>query len=299
MKKIINILIIGVFISCQSLNNETEKVFSVSDKESIGRYVIHGFNRIRSIDLNKNGEFIYENKFRECTSGGHTQRIRGYFDLKEDKLTLKPKYLIRIQYFGSNDKDFEKDSIKYHSSNSTYIKKEYQIVKWDKFRYLLSEEYYPKWKNEEVENDFERFADHNNSGYEPKTSGNYFAKRNGDYLPQTKFDKSAIPLSYRNRFLEEPISTQIIEVIESKKNEKMTTKTRKLYKLNKGVEDGVLEKMIFYGNDECCTIRITKVENKVSYGYIYLCDDNQAECGKGERVTTYLEREKGKFKNVH
>lgn len=294
MKKAIYILIIGILMSCQSKQGLTEKVISISDTEVISKYEIDGFNSGVSLDLKKNGEFIYENQDWGCTGGGHVQRIRGEFKVLKDKLILNPKSLIDIHYSGFDKKTIEKDSVKYHSSDSIYIKKEYQIVKWDSLRYLLSEEYFSNWGYEENENDFEIFADYYNSGYEPENSGSYFVKRKRGYSPKGQFDKSTIPLKYQNRFLEEPIVAEIIEVSENKES-----KTRRLYKLNKGRKDGVLEKMDFYGHDGCCSIRITKIENEVSYGNIYLCFDYQAECGKGERVTTYLEREKGKFENAH
>lgn len=194
-------------------------------------------------------------------------------------------------------KNFEVDSVKYHSSDSTYIKKEYQIVKWDSIRYLLSEEYYSNWGYEDDENDFEGFANYYNSGYEPKSSGFYFVKRKRGYSPKSKFDKSRIPLKYRNRFLEKPIIAKIIEVKEDEKSDE-ETKERRLYKLDKGRKHGVMKKMDFYGGDGCCTIRITKVEEEESFGNIYLCFDYQAECVKGERVTTCLEREKGRIENT-
>ena len=297
MKKTIYILIFGILVSCQSKKDMTERVIHLSDVELIGKYEFSGFNSGVSIELKRNGEFTYENQHWGCTGGGHVQRIRGEFEVNEDKLTLYPVSLINILYLGFDTKNFQIDSVKYHSSDSTYIKKEYQIVKWDSLRYLLSEEYYSHLGYGDDENDFEGFAGYYNSGYEPKSSGSYFVKRKRGYSPKSKFDKSTIPQKYRSRFLEQPIIAEIIEVKEGKKSEEYS-KERKIYKLNKGRKDGVMERMDFYGDDGCCTIRITEVEEGVSFGNIHLCFDYQAECGTGERVTTYLEREKGKIENA-
>jgi len=147
MKKAAYLLIIGILISCQSKKDTIEKVIPLLDTELIGKYKISGFNSGVSIELKKNGEFIYENQDWGCTGGGHIQRIRGNFEVKKDKLTLNPSSLIDLHYLGFSLKNFERDSIKYYSSDSTYIKKEYQIVRWDSLRYLLSEEYYSNFNN--------------------------------------------------------------------------------------------------------------------------------------------------------
>lgn len=100
MKKIIYILVIGILASCELKNDSTEKVILLSDMEIIGKYEISGFNSSVSIDLQKNGEFIYENQHWGCMGGGHVQRIRGEFVVNESKLTLNPISLIDIEYMG-------------------------------------------------------------------------------------------------------------------------------------------------------------------------------------------------------
>ena len=52
-------MIIGLLAACQSKKDSTEKVILLSDIEVIGKYEIIGFNSGVSIDLQRNGEFIF------------------------------------------------------------------------------------------------------------------------------------------------------------------------------------------------------------------------------------------------
>jgi hypothetical protein len=212
---------------------------------------------------------------------------------------LNPKQLTNISYLGFDSNDFKKDSLGYYESDSTFLKKDFQVFTWDSLTYLLSEENHSYWGFQENENDYERFSDYYNSGYEPKQSGSYFVKRIGGHLPKTVLNVANFPLKYQGRFLKEPIVGEILDVDKVEiRGDSGQTQLINRYKLNRGRQDGVMEKMEFYGDDGCCTIRITDVDEKTSFGHIYLCYDYQADCGKGGRVTTYLEREKGAFVNA-
>jgi hypothetical protein len=289
MRTIIVLLLAGITIACRT----SEKPI---DPQLPGEYEIHGFNSGETIVLKTDGEFVYQREFRSCMGSGDVQRIRGNYSINQDNLVLNPEHLVNLKYSGSNTGDLARDSVEYYASDSTFLKTAFQIFKWDSLIYLLSEDPHSPWGYENDENDYERFSNYYNSGYEPKNSGSYFVKRSVRYLPVQKIDIATLPAKYQRRFLKEPIVAEILDVdaIEIP-GDSGKTQWVNHYKLNRGRRDGVMEKMEFYGDDGCCTIRITDLDDSVSYGRIHLCFDYQAECGKGGRVTTYLERERGKF----
>ena len=319
MRGLFFILIFSFITSCQRKSDLKDTAFVSYDKGLIGSYTIAGFNSGVSLELKPNGKFLYKNSLWDCFGGGTVTRIRGNFSVDRHKLILDPMSLIETKYFDFASKDLKKDSVTY-SVDSFYLKKEYHILKWDSLRYLLSDEYYSNSGYQTDDNDIERFADYYNAGSEPKKSGSYFVKRENSYSPKSVLDASVLPLNYRKRFLSKPIDAQIIDVSEVeeefeeltfdfvenekdsihkvKANRAIKKRMRKLYRLNKGSEDGVMERMVFYGNDGCCTIRITEVADNISFGKIHLCYDHQADCGEGDEVTTYLERGYGKFINT-
>lgn len=292
MRSTIILLLLGIVVACRPSDK-------VMDDKLFGKYEITGFNSSVTIELRPSGEFIYERTLSDCFGGSDVQRIFGSYLIDSGRLKLNPKQLTNVNYFGFDSNDFKKDSLEYYSSDSTFLKKEFQVFTWDSLTYLLSEDSYSYWGFPEDENDYERFSDYYNSGYEPRQSGSYFVKRVDGHFPKTELDVANLPLKYRGRFLQEPIVGEILNV---DKIEKLVDSGQvqliNRYKINRGRQDGVMEKMEFYGDDGCCTIRITDVDEKTSFGHIHLCYDYQADCGKGGRVTTYLEREKGAFVNA-
>lgn len=291
MKLIIYISLIGILFGCQSNNKYDSRILTNIEKKFIGKYEISGFNSGVTLELDEIGNFTHENQMWGCTGGGEVRRIRGKFKIDSNKLILIPKSLIDINYFGFDIKNLEKDSIEYYSSDSTYLKTDFQIIEWDSIVYLLSEERFSNWGYEQDENDYEDFAGYYNSGYEPQTSGSYFVKRKKDSNPKNDLDISILPNEYQPLFLREPIIAKIIEVkeVELDYGDEKPVK-KKQFKLNKGKENGVFNKMEFYGEDGCCIIKIINSEEGYSYGRIFLCFDYQAECGTGDVLSTAYKR---------
>jgi hypothetical protein len=286
MKNIITLLLFGITAACSPSDKPTyDRVF--------GKYEINGFNSRVTIELRPEGEFIFERILSDCLGGDEIQRIFGYYVIDNYTLKLTPKQLTNTIYLGLDSNNSKKDSLEYYSSDSTYLKKEFQVFTWDSLIYLLSEDTHSYWGYQENENDYERFSNYYNCGYEPKQSGSYFVKRVDRHLPKTELDIANLPLKYQARFLKEPIVSEILSIDKLElQGDSGKIQLVNRYKLNRGRQDGVMEKMEFYGNDGCCIIRITDVNEKTSFGRIYLCFDNQAECGQGGRVTTYLDRER-------
>jgi hypothetical protein len=281
------IFVVAITIGCSTREG-------LVDNQSLGIYEISGFNSSVTLELKPDGEFVYQRRLSSCLGGSEVHRIQGDYTINQDKLSLIPKSLVDLDYFGFDDNDFKKDSMRYYFSDSTSFKSEFQIFKWDSLTYLLSEEYYSDWGFKDDENDYERLSDYYNSGYEPRMSSSYLVKRRVGYVPKTRMNVAKLPAKYRDLFLQKPIVGEILEIerIEIPGDSGRMTFVNH-YKLNRGRRDGVKEKMVFYGDDGCCTITVTSVDDRISYGRLRYCYDYQADCGKGGRVTTYLERENG------
>ena len=273
-------------------NSETLKK---KDINIIGKYTVDGFDSSVELELKQNREFLYESQLGGCAGFFHIRRIRGHYKVASQKLKLKPQNLIDI--FSFQKEIFQKDSVDYHSVDSIVINKEYQIFTWDSIVYLLSKEYFSNYGFKKNENDYECFANYYNSGYEPKTNGSYFVKKKEGYTPKSDFPIASLPTEYQKMFLQQPIVANIIEVKEFKTDSlNEISENKNQYKIDKGSKDGVFKNMEFHGEDGCCTIKIFQIQDYTSIGKIYLCYDYKAKCGKGERVTTYLERENAKLK---
>jgi hypothetical protein len=288
MQKNLKIIVIIIMMSCSPENRVVREVS--------GTYNISGFNSHVKLEVRDNGTFTHEADLWSCVGGGDVRRIHGSYRIEDSILTLVPESLVNVTYRGFDKSDFKKDSAKYYSSDSTYLKKEYHIFRWDKSIYLLSEENFNAWGFESHENDFEKFSNYYNSGYEPGRSGSYFVRNSNGSEHSRKLDTEKLPARFRRRFLKQPIVAEIVEVTKIKiAGDSGVSQLVNSYKINRGKRDGVMEKMDFYGNDGCCIIRIAETGDTSSVGHIYLCYDYQADCGKGDRVTTWIERENGAF----
>jgi hypothetical protein len=291
MQNYLKIIVIIIMMSCSPENRVV--------RETSGTYHISGFNSHVELELRDDGTFTHQADLWSCVGGGDIRRIHGTYLIQDNALTLTPESLVNVTYYRRGKRDLKKDSARYYSSDSTYLKKEYQIFRWDQSIYLLSEEHYTGSGFETHENDYEIFSNYYNSGYEPGTSGSYFVKNSNGSEHSRKLDIEKLPAKYRGRFLEQPIVAEIVEVTKTKiAGDSGQPHIVNSYKINRGKRDGVMEKMDFYGSDGCCIIRIARTEETSSYGHIYLCYDYQADCGKRDRVTTWLEREKGAFAKV-
>lgn len=212
MRAAICILVIVVIGLSWPKGKESPKQGSQIENDLIGKYGIRGFNSAVYLELTDNGTFLYETGLWGCTGGGLVKRIRGNFSAVDKRLYLLPESLITTSYLGFDHMDVKRDSGAYYESDSTYFKREYHLVKWDSMSLLLSTENYSPWGHPTDENDFESFANDFNSGYGPLIGTFYFIKAKRHYRPEQTLDLTQIPPAYRDYFLRQPISGEIINV---------------------------------------------------------------------------------------
>lgn len=233
-----------------------------------GIYRIDGLNNGQSLVIKADRQFIFETYvWDDQGQGGKITRVKGSYTISGDKLTLKPEYFIHTKYNSNDQEILPKDSTTYQPGRSIYLRTIYQVLAWDSARYLLSDDYLVNGGSKTEENDFDVFAWHYNSGYEPGRSGWYFTKRREGYTPGSPLNASKLPVKYRKRFLDQPIVAEVLKVdITETHDEYGKTISTRRFKLNKGSKDGVSRNLKFFGPGGSYPIRITDVKDHVCFG---------------------------------
>ncbi len=266
--KYINILLLFLIFSCS--NNKTK---SNSKKKTIKnidtlRYSYSGFNNGLRLDLLSDGRFINENYSFSCFGGGERKKVFGTYKMDSINLTLIPEKIEFIEY--PEDIEFKPTTseIKY-GVDSLKIKTQFQIVKWENKKFLLSDFYDFGWSLDK-ENDYVRFADYLNSGLEPESSGMYLVNRTKDSI-KSKFNLNQIPEKWKGYFLKKPISATIKgikKIIDENDSEYFWWQIE----LDKGKKDGMTNRLSMTTEDYIIFFDIDSVLNNRSFGQYHMPD---------------------------
>lgn len=280
MKQIIKLAFVLLAISCRQ--NDP----AVYD-QVIGVYETFGFGEGRKLELKENKQFSFESSTFSCMGGGEVRKIKGTYHVEEDKVTLIPKYVINEILEGRKPYTItSSDSSTFQISDTLYIIKEYTIFTWDSLTYLFSEAQYNEWGYHRDENDYERLANDYNAGYKDYFNGPYFFKGPKENPPQSKLPIDRLPSRYQKRFLQKPVTGEVLQTKDIEIIEYNDTRTVHQYLINRGRKDGVMEKMRFHGMDGECEIYITQVDETTCIGWAYKRIDYPNDCKKGCRVST-------------
>ncbi|WP_028891590.1 hypothetical protein [Tenacibaculum sp. 47A_GOM-205m] len=278
------IIILSFFIfSC------TTKSSLKLEKQNIDtlKYSYKGFNNGKKLSLLSNGKFINEEYLFGCTGGGERKKVFGTYkiDSSDTYLTLNPTLVELTEYPIEREMKPIIKTIK-HNIDLLKIKTNYQILKWEKNRYLLSGFFYIGWSLEE-DNDYIRFANYLNSGSEPESSGMYLVNKVEDSIT-SNFDLNQIPKKWENFFLRKPISAKIksIEkIIYSKEEEDVSW----LLELNKGENDLVNNRLTLKTKDGSLFIEIDSVLKNKSFGRTYIPNFSPKKYPVGTELRTKWE----------
>lgn len=280
MKQIIILAFVVLAISC------TQNDPAVYD-QVIGVYETFGFNNGTNLTLMENGKFIHERSNWSCLDGGDVKKIKGTFIVNDNKVLLYPEYVIDEILEGHKPYTItSSDSSPFQISDTLYIIKEYTIFTWDSLTYLFSEAQYNDWGYHRDANDYERLANDYNAGYKDYFNGPYFFKGPKENSPQSKLPIDRLPSRYQKRFLQKPITGEVLQTKDIEIIEYNNPRIVHQYRINRGSKDGVLEKMIFHGIDGDCQIHITQVDETTCTGWAYKRIDYPNDCKKGCRVST-------------
>jgi len=204
--KYIKILIIFLIFSCSNDKRNSNSEKNVSQNIDTLRYSYRGFNNGLRLDLLSDGRFINEHYLFSCFGGGERKKAFGTYKMDSINLTLMPDKIELIEYPEDMELKPTKTQIDY-GIDSLKIKTEFRVLNWETNQYLLSESFDFGWSTNK-ENDFIRFADYVNIGFEPETSGMYLSKRSKDSI-KSEFDINKIPEKWRKHFLKEPVTAKI------------------------------------------------------------------------------------------
>ncbi len=288
MSKYIILILSILTISCSKKKSNTEDL--VTQKIDTLKYSYNGFNNGFELLLFSNQNFEFIDYVYGCTGGGRNKKVFGEYKIDSTKLTLIPKNIkLLITPFDSFEFEGKTKKIETkYGPDSLKIKTKYSLINWGKYKYLLSEEL--SLIGEEHINDFHRFSENYNSGYEPKSSGRYL-KMESKEIDTTKsdLDLSKLPEKWKRLFLSKPIISQInkITISTSKRDNEL-----KIWEveINKGVKDNVRKGMEF--NDEFgdFSIKIDSVGKKSSFGLAYVYDfEDNIIIKKGSQLRTKWE----------
>lgn len=172
------------------------------------KYSYNGFNNGCSLKLLSNGNFIHSKYIYGCTGGGEIKKIFGNYTKDSSNLILKEKSvtleLLPIDIEGKSE-IINLNSV----PDSLKLNNEFKIIKWNNYEYLLSENVTEGWSLSKL-NDFDRFSEYYNSGYEPESSGMYLRMKIDTSQQDEKLNINQIPPKWRNLFLKNPLKTKIV-----------------------------------------------------------------------------------------
>jgi len=285
MSKYIIIILSFLIISCS--NKESSSKELLTQKIDTLKYSYRGFNNGFELLLFSNKKFEFIDFVYGCTGGGENKKVFGDYKIDKTKLTLIPKN-VRLLITPFDSFEFEGQTKKIETKygpDSLKIKTKYDLINWGKYKYLLSEE--PSLIGEEHINDFHRFSENYNSGYEPRNSGRYLKMIPEEIDTTTnELNLDILPPKWRNLFLSEPIISQInkISITTSKRDNEL--KIWKV-KINKGIKNNVRKGMKFTDKSGNFSIEIDSVSEKNSFGLAHVYDfEDNITIKKGSELRT-------------
>ncbi|WP_179317972.1 hypothetical protein [Winogradskyella undariae] len=280
--KYINILILLLIFSCsndKTISNNEKKI--IKDIDTL-KFSYNGFNNGLRLDLLSDGSFISENYLFGCTGGGERKKVFGTYKMDSVNLKLVPEKIEYTEYPIDMESKPKTINITY-GIDSLKIKTEFQIFNWENKKYLLSDFYDYGWSLDK-ENDYIRFANYLNSGFEPKSSGRYLVTETKDTI-RTEFDLKQIPEKWQDYFLKEPVSAKI------KKIKKITDPYDEeniswQIELDKGIKDRMNNRLTLETKDGEFFIEIDSVLTNNSFGITYMYDFSPKKFPIGTELRT-------------
>lgn len=290
------VFLIYILSSCNDGRMDINEHLIPLDSLINGSFV-EGYSDIGTeLKFNKDGTFeqtmfFYSDILAPDEPSGLLTTFYGTFKIDSNRLELQPVSIINKEDWGDLTKVI--DSLEYYESDSTWIRTSFVYVEWNGNIYLLSEE--PSFRyGYRRDNDFVYFANNYNSGSEPKWPAPYFAKRNNETKVEN-LDLSQIPSRWRPYFVDSVAYIVVTDIEQNYLYDSMYETQIHRYILKGGIEDQVLEGMTFYGNDGCCTLKIIESDNSTSKGIIELCPYQQNSCKIGDVLTTWNQRDNGRY----
>lgn len=288
MNKHIIIILLIFTISCS--NNESRSKELLTQKIDTLKYSYNGFNSGFELLLFSNKKFKLIDYVYGCTGGGENKKVFGVYKIDSTKLTLIPQN-IKLLITPFDSFEFEgntkKIEIKY-GPDSLKIKTKYNLINWGKYKYLLSEEL--SLIGEEYINDFHRFSENYNSGYEPKNSGRYLKMVSKEIDTTTsELNLSSLPKKWKKLFLSEPIISQISKITTSTSKRDNELKIWEI-EINRGIKDNVRKGMEFTDKSGDFSLKIDSIGQKKSFGLAYVYDfEDNISIKKGSELRTKWE----------
>lgn len=296
--KIIKLVIVAswIFSSCQTISTDSSEQQLLLDSLTSGKF-IEGYSDFGTeLTFNPKGTFehtkyMYSDYINPKEPSGWLTTITGTYQIDSNQIKLFPEVFMGKEDWG--DSIALTDSGKYFESDSTWIRTSFRLIQWTGNFYLLSEEpvFHFGYRRD---NDFVHFADNYNSGSEPRWPASYFAKRNNKTKTE-ELDLSQVPTNWRPYFIDSVAFVVVKNIEENFLYDSMFNKNIHRYILEGGTKNQVREGMTFYGLDGCCTIKIMESSDSTSKGIIELCPNQQNSCAIGDTLTTWNQRDYGKY----
>uniref|UniRef100_UPI004049D55C hypothetical protein n=1 Tax=Flavobacterium sp. TaxID=239 RepID=UPI004049D55C len=266
--KYLNLLLFILIASCAQNNTESKNEQKNSKNIDTLKFSYSGFNAGQKLYLLTNGHFINDDYYFSCFGGGERNKVFGTYKMDSLSLTLFPETIEFTEYPIEMEVKPKVTKMKY-GVDSLKIKTNFQVVRWENTKYLLSEVYYENWKSEQ-QNDYMRFADYLNNGYEPETSGNYLVHKTKDSITSA-FDVKQIPEKWQSYILKEPIIAKIKsiqKIIDPNDQENIYWKIE----LDKGKNDRVNNRLTFTTQDGEFFMEVDSILSNKSFGKTYFYD---------------------------
>ena len=263
MRILFRILLISLIFGCKNRTSFSDSNETIDTL----KYSYKGFNNGGSLYLLNNGKFIHTKFVYGCTGGGEIKQIFGNYKRDKSNLILNEKRieLEKLPIDFSEKSEFLKlNSV----PDSLKLNNKFKIINWNNFEYLLSENITEGWSYREL-NDFDRFSDNYNSGYEPENSGMYLRRRADSVKMNEKLNLNQVPTKWRDLFLQEPIKAKIVgfkkkvEIIEKEDYEYW------LVEIDKGKKQKIRKFLDFKRRNEYNLFTIDSVLENKSFIKIY------------------------------
>ncbi|OBQ45937.1 hypothetical protein JJL45_11710 [Tamlana sp. s12] len=280
------IIILSIFIiSCSNKQSNNKEL--ITEKIDTLKYSYNGFNNGFDLLLFSNKKFEFIDYVYGCTGGGQNKKVFGEYKIDSTKLTLIPKN-IKLLITPFDSFEFEGNTKKIETKygpDSLKIKTKYNLINWGRHKYLLSEEL--ALVGEEHINDFHRFSENYNSGYEPRNSGKYL-KMVSEKVDTTgsELNLNNLPQKWKKLFLSKPIISLINKITTTTSKRDNELKIWKV-EINRGIKDNVRKGMEFTDESGNFSLKIDSVGQKNSFGLAYVYDfEKNISIKKGSELRT-------------
>lgn len=269
MKQLFLIIIFLSLLACSKNKNESIHTQNLIKLDTV-HYSNKGFNDFLVLDLMSNNTFNYKDYWSGCTGGGEMKDFYGRYQIIEDKLILKAdSALIRYTPFDRHDNPIITKVFKI--DDTLKFKTKYQILKWNNTTYLLSEQIDNRIQNykSDIHNDFERFADYYNSGYEPKRHGRYLYKTTDSVSKNENLDTQLFPKKYRDLIFKEPLIVNISDITKMKIEDNEYDNEHWRIEINKGKSASIYRGLTLSDKSDNIHLVIDSITPNSSFGSIY------------------------------